>query len=1650
MKRKINIILSICFISLLALGLNSNDFREITTEKGMLNNVETTALYANGDTFNDGVLNYTVISEEDKTVSVDGFVEEDSVESLVIPSIVNNNGVEYTTVKISNKAFALDSALKSVAVSSTVVEIGNQVFGGVDLTSIVFEGNSALTTIGEKAFQTTNLTSITLPSKLENLGVNSFYGCALLKTIYMDFIPSASIISELERLPIDCENLSLITNKENSAELKDIFKDNEDINVTYELTLTLDLNGGESTTTSIEMLQGQFGYVKNNATGAWENDLLFRLPVPTKDNERFSGYTNNDNTLVVNNDGSVIDTDYFNTLTEDTTITAQYDTKSLSFFGDYNVTVTLDGNDYFQYDNELVVSEGSLSNFSSQLLTSDIVFDILNINTKNNVTLDGSKYVVRVNMILNTNDTYKIYMNGVTLDSSNYSYDNDGLTLTVDTLGEFCVVSEGMFSFDNNEIALNPNYNGDITNIVIPDSIDIHGTSYTVEVIAEEGFNLSTIESIVLPNTITTIKELAFNNVIFTTFTVPATVTTIGDNAFGVNSTTNIIMEAELTATNTQTLIDSTSIVIVTKTIYDNSVIDLSNTNIHYVIEVTFNALENGTIDGNNTLVILNGTTNTHYNNGLWSVGDEVVLPTVTSNTNFKFIQYELSDGTVVEDGYVFDGETSFEVFAKYTTNIFEFDDVTVEKEWFEYGEVITLDNNVNKDYLLTSDIFVYGFTLNTNLLTKSTTETYLINITINLDSKETYKLYFNQEVVNYNYNNGIITFETNSLGSIVLVKEGVFFFDVATNEISLNTSYKGDISNIVIPSKFTYNEVEYDVTKIANAGFSFNEINTVVIAESIVVIGERAFEQSSISTITIPSNVTTIGQGAFASLDNSIIYMNAVLTDSNTDALAENDNVVIVSKDNYKKDSGINKLTYVMTTTLDLNGGTINDSLNNVVIKRLFGLNNFIYDESTNSWASGNVTFPTPTKDANSKFSHYELDGEKVTVDTLFENDVTLNAIYQTNKLEVLGDVNATVSTDSWFDLGFNITINSTETNKYNSYLSENDVLVGAYTVVTVVRSNGVYTITITMNDLEAKANYQVFVVNGNKLTTIETTKDGNTLTFTTTELEDFAVVKVAKVYFWTNFTNFEWTLVIVIASLVLYNILMFVLVGIFKKKSKKAKELKMSSTLLPLLMIAVNPLLILIIAAYLLGALALIQTVRVIYYACKSRNKKDEEKVKKEKTKKVKEVKEEKVETIKTTDNEEIKKIDETDLKKVIEENQTLKPVESLKKDESPVENLPLKEVETVLKEVVKEQTTEEKVETVEEVKEESPVNEEKQKEEEVDDSVEIVESLMADEREMLSVNDFDDVEDDETEEDEKEVEEDPTELVKAKKDEEGRMIIIRYKKSYSAKLNLSDDVTKDIHNLIKNKLLSYKKVKSRVSWNYDAFNLGRAQAAKLSVRGKSLFLYLPIDPKEYEGSKYTFKDCSDIKKYEQLPFRIKLKSSRSIKHACELIDMSMTDLETKEIKEFENVNYYQKNRGFDKLLEEGLIKEVIDAETFKDLTEINKEFLDSNNIKSIDLEVIKDIKISDSVYKEVVNNISSKGSARDVINVDTISKAYNDGEVVSVKSLKERKLIPANSKGVKCLARGTLDKCLTFELQSYSKDAIKMILITNGKIQ
>ena len=261
----------------------------------------------------------------------------------------------------------------------------------------------------------------------------------------------------------------------------------------------------------------------------------------------------------------------------------------------------------------------------------------------------------------------------------------------------------------------------------------------------------------------------------------------------------------------------------------------------------------------------------------------------------------------------------------------------------------------------------------------------------------------------------------------------------------------------------------------------------------------------------------------------------------------------------------------------------------------------------------------------------------------------------------------------------------------------------------------------------------------------------------------------------------------------------------------------------------------------------------------------------------------------------------------------------------------------VEEAAEEVVEEAPVEE---AAEEVAEEAPVEEAAEEVAEEETVEETVEEVAEEETVEEITEEAEEVE--EAEEADSEADEDaPTEeapaaaeppkakpdrVVIAETDANGNVIYSAYKKSFTARVIQSPAEVQERYEALKNALLSYKKVNSRVSWSYDSIKSGRKQLAKFAIRGKSLCLFLALDMSTLEGTKYNVADAGTSKKYADVPCRLRLSSKRSIKWGLELIEKLAEQEGLVPNPKFTPKKWCMENETTESLIEKGLIKKIV----------------------------------------------------------------------------------------------------------------------------
>ena len=147
-------------------------------------------------------------------------------------------------------------------------------------------------------------------------------------------------------------------------------------------------------------------------------------------------------------------------------------------------------------------------------------------------------------------------------------------------------------------------------------------------------------------------------------------------------------------------------------------------------------------------------------------------------------------------------------------------------------------------------------------------------------------------------------------------------------------------------------------------------------------------------------------------------------------------------------------------------------------------------------------------------------------------------------------------------------------------------------------------------------------------------------------------------------------------------------------------------------------------------------------------------------------------------------------------------------------------------------------------------------------------------------------------------------------------------RYIRTYMARLIQAEDSVKDMYNVIKNKLLSYKKVKCRLSKKRETFYLGRQTLVKLDVKGKKLDLYLSLDPSEFNEKSQYYNYIDISQKNALLPMLMKVSGPIKLRRALELIDILMSKVGAMALTNYAEQDYRMPYETTDALVRKGLI--------------------------------------------------------------------------------------------------------------------------------
>lgn len=261
-------------------------------------------------------------------------------------------------------------------------------------------------------------------------------------------------------------------------------------------------------------------------------------------------------------------------------------------------------------------------------------------------------------------------------------------------------------------------------------------------------------------------------------------------------------------------------------------------------------------------------------------------------------------------------------------------------------------------------------------------------------------------------------------------------------------------------------------------------------------------------------------------------------------------------------------------------------------------------------------------------------------------------------------------------------------------------------------------------------------------------------------------------------------------------------------------------------------------------------------------------------------------------------------------------------------------------------------------------------------------------------------------------------------------------RYKTvDLETRLRRADESTKIFYSELKNFLLSYEGVKSRVSKKFDTFTIGRFIVAKMAVRGNVINLYLALASESIEN-KYFAEDVGDSDTYGKTPTLHKVKSKRGCKYGIELIRDIMNELQIQVNEAYEATDfvaaYPPENIEEKKDAIRYLFKESVSVEELGELS-------DEDALELI--EVVKNKQYTINKFMPI---------NKYVVFVDDLDALYSAGETVTISDLIDKEALPKEENiFLEIRAKGRLNKPLTVEAHSFDPAAIKMIILTDGKV-
>lgn len=172
-----------------------------------------------------------------------------------------------------------------------------------------------------------------------------------------------------------------------------------------------------------------------------------------------------------------------------------------------------------------------------------------------------------------------------------------------------------------------------------------------------------------------------------------------------------------------------------------------------------------------------------------------------------------------------------------------------------------------------------------------------------------------------------------------------------------------------------------------------------------------------------------------------------------------------------------------------------------------------------------------------------------------------------------------------------------------------------------------------------------------------------------------------------------------------------------------------------------------------------------------------------------------------------------------------------------------------------------------------------------------------------------------------------------------DDGTVILPR---NFESRIRQSSDDIKKLYSEIKNVLMEYSGVKCRMTKYVEVFRCGGA-VAKIRIKGKSLYLYLKLNPQSIDHDYLKVVDKSHRRNYEETPAEIKVTGKRKCKRSIEMIRLMMDALQVGHRRHPEYIDYAEMYPYVENAVIKGenMIK-VNKRSEYVDVNEVNSYFV------------------------------------------------------------------------------------------------------------